>query len=367
MRRISLLFTIALLMLGLSLPAFAQAPVARVVYFFSPTCPHCHKVSTEDLPPLRDKYGEQLQIFEVDTTTSGGQRLYQNAVVRFGITQDRVGVPTMVVGSTVLVGEVEIPQQLPGLIDAGLAAGGIAWPDIDGLLDRMPVSLGGRLPDAAAGDVFADIGARLARDPLGNGIAIVVLAGMIAIFARVSYRLWSTQPGKLSKRERRKLRTQAPATLSRAWLVPLLAVVGLLVAIYLTFVEVTNTEAICGPVGDCNAVQQSPYAYFLGFLPVGLMGVLGYIAILGAWAAGYFGGASLAKRAPKMLFWFSAFGVLFSIYLTFLEPFVIGATCVWCLTSAIVVTALFWLSAKVYRGTLRRETGSSREPMGLHR
>jgi uncharacterized membrane protein len=40
----------------------------------------------------------------------------------------------------------------------------------------------------------------------------------------------------------------------------------------------------------------------------------------------------------------TAFGVLFSIYLTFLEPFVIGATCAWCLTSAIVMTALFWLS-----------------------
>jgi uncharacterized membrane protein len=40
----------------------------------------------------------------------------------------------------------------------------------------------------------------------------------------------------------------------------------------------------------------------------------------------------------------SAFGVLFSIYLTFLEPFVIGATCAWCLTSAIIMTAMLWLS-----------------------
>jgi uncharacterized membrane protein len=39
-----------------------------------------------------------------------------------------------------------------------------------------------------------------------------------------------------------------------------------------------------------------------------------------------------------------AFGTLFSIYLTFLEPFVIGATCAWCLTSAIIMTALLWLS-----------------------
>jgi uncharacterized membrane protein len=40
----------------------------------------------------------------------------------------------------------------------------------------------------------------------------------------------------------------------------------------------------------------------------------------------------------------SAIGMLFSIYLTFLEPFVIGATCAWCLASAVIMTALFWLS-----------------------
>jgi uncharacterized membrane protein len=37
-------------------------------------------------------------------------------------------------------------------------------------------------------------------------------------------------------------------------------------------------------------------------------------------------------------------GILFSIYLTFLEPFVIGATCAWCITSAVIMTLLFLLS-----------------------
>lgn len=31
-----------------------------------------------------------------------------------------------------------------------------------------------------------------------------------------------------------------------------------------------------------------------------------------------------------------------TIHLTFLEPFVIGATCAWCLTSAVVMTLLLW-------------------------
>ena len=42
----------------------------------------------------------------------------------------------------------------------------------------------------------------------------------------------------------------------------------------------------------------------------------------------------------------STFGILFSIYLTFLEPFVIGATCAWCVTSAILMTVLFVLTLR---------------------
>ena len=50
-------------------------------------------------------------------------------------------------------------------------------------------------------------------------------------------------------------------------------------------------------------------------------------------------------------------GTLFSIYLTFLEPFVIGATCAWCITSALVMTLIFWAAAgparRAWRGNVR--------------
>ena len=45
------------------------------------------------------------------------------------------------------------------------------------------------------------------------------------------------------------------------------------------------------------------------------------------------------------LFVLALAGAVFSIYLTFLEPFVIGASCVWCLTSAVVMGMLVWLTA----------------------
>ena len=53
-----------------------------------------------------------------------------------------------------------------------------------------------------------------------------------------------------------------------------------------------------------------------------------------------------ADWAKVALLAMAAFGTLFSIYLTFLEPFVIGATCAWCLTSAVVMTLLMLLAAR---------------------
>jgi uncharacterized membrane protein len=118
---------------------------------------------------------------------------------------------------------------------------------------------------------------------------------------------------------------------------------GIGISAYLAYVELTVAEALCGPVGDCQAVQASPYARLAG-IPVGLLGVAGYLAILAAWAASRFGGGRLGRWATLALFGLTTGGLLFSIYLTFLEPFVIGAACLWCLGSAVTMTTLFMLS-----------------------
>jgi hypothetical protein len=105
-------------------------PVVHAVLFYSPSCGHCHKVMSEDLPPLERKHGRQLQILEVDTSTEQGQLLFHAALAHFGI--DGAGVPMMIVGDVVLRGSVDIPEQLPGLIEEGLASDGIDWPAIPG-------------------------------------------------------------------------------------------------------------------------------------------------------------------------------------------------------------------------------------------
>jgi uncharacterized membrane protein len=127
------------------------------------------------------------------------------------------------------------------------------------------------------------------------------------------------------------------------WLIPLLAVMGLGVAVYLAYVKTQAVAAGCGPVGDCNAVQTSEYAYLFG-IPIGVLGVIGYVAILVTWA---WGAWRADNRATLALLAITAFGVLFSIYLTYLEPFVISAVCAWCLTSAVVMTLLLLLSVEM--------------------
>jgi uncharacterized membrane protein len=136
------------------------------------------------------------------------------------------------------------------------------------------------------------------------------------------------------------------------WLIPTLSIIGLIIAGYLSFVEVSGSEAVCGPVGDCNAVQQSSYAKLFGTLPIGVLGLAGYVGILAAWALAKYGPTHLRSNAILAMWGMTLFGVLFSIYLTFLEPFVIGATCAWCVSSAIVITLQFLGSTQIIRNSL---------------
>ena len=53
----------------------------------------------------------------------------------------------------------------------------------------------------------------------------------------------------------------------------------------------------------------------------------------------------LAQLAPLALFAMALFGVLFSLYLTYLEPFVIRAVCIWCLSNAVIITLIMIFTA----------------------
>jgi uncharacterized membrane protein len=169
---------------------------------------------------------------------------------------------------------------------------------------------------------------KLRRDPLGNAIAIVVLLAMIASVVMIAtterfQQVWPKPPV----------------------VILLIAGLGIVVAGYLTYVETSGVEAVCGPVGDCNTVQQSEYATLFGFLPVGLLGLAGYVSIIVAWFVWTARSTTASYYAVLSISGIALVGTLFSIYLTFLEPFVIGATCAWCIVSSVAITALLWLAA----------------------
>jgi uncharacterized membrane protein len=66
----------------------------------------------------------------------------------------------------------------------------------------------------------------------------------------------------------------------------------------------------------------------------------GYVGMMGSWLLGVLGRWG-AARAGRLGAWsLAVLATAFSVYLTFLEPFVIGASCAWCLSSAVIATLL---------------------------
>lgn len=339
--------------------ARAQQPVVRGVMFFAPGCGHCHEVMTNHLPPLARQYGKQLQIAFVNVATPRGGDLYKAVVDHLKLAKERQGFPAFVIGEKVLVGSLEIPQQLPELVRQRLANGeSVDWPTVPGLAVAAAKLVANAERRAAAlhKEQQLTVWQRFRRDPVGNGLALVVLSGMVLVVAWVKLRLWRAWRSP----------EQLPAeTMMSPWpwrAVGALAAVGLGVAVYMAYVESAEVAAVCGPVGDCNAVQQSPYAKLFG-VPLGILGMLGYVVILLLWGWGalraFAAKTSVGKNKPSqgmlpvwLLFGVASFGTAFSMYLTFLEPFVIGATCAWCLTSAVIMTAIFVLASSPCRRLL---------------
>jgi cytochrome c biogenesis protein CcdA/glutaredoxin len=130
----SFLLAVALLWTALSIPVDGQDDATvRIVYFYATTCEHCQVVIEEILQPLQTEYGEQMAIKMVEISEPENYELLIEAERAFDIPRERRGLPTLVIDGKVLVGEEEIRDQLPCLLDSCLAAGGTSWPDIPGL------------------------------------------------------------------------------------------------------------------------------------------------------------------------------------------------------------------------------------------
>jgi len=129
----------------------------------------------------------------------------------------------------------------------------------------------------------------------------------------------------------------------RARLVTIMASagLGLVVSLYLLSVHWGWGQIVCFDIGDCEVVNASLYAELLG-IPVALLGAVTYLALLAtgilSWRHIYEAPASLVQ------FFLAAIGVAFSVYLTYVEIFVLRAICPWYVLSAILITLIASLS-----------------------
>jgi uncharacterized membrane protein len=110
------------------------------------------------------------------------------------------------------------------------------------------------------------------------------------------------------------------------------AVIGLGIAAYLTYIHYAGLHPLCLASGGCEKVQSSHWSKLAG-IPVATIGLVGYAGILASLLVP--GETGLAGCALIALVGFG-----FSAYLTYVELFRIHAVCQWCVASAVLMTAL---------------------------
>jgi uncharacterized membrane protein len=128
-----------------------------------------------------------------------------------------------------------------------------------------------------------------------------------------------------------KVRVRRRYTAPRTVLL-VLAVLGALISAYLTWTHFAGLTPVCTGSGEgCQTVQSSRYASVLG-IPVAFLGLIAYGGLI-------FSTALWRETGIYLGLLISLVGTLFSAYLTYLEIFVIGALCQWCLASAAIMLA----------------------------
>jgi uncharacterized membrane protein len=137
------------------------------------------------------------------------------------------------------------------------------------------------------------------------------------------------------------------------WILAVLDVVGLVIASYLSVVELGGGVPYCGALHGCETVAQSEYAR-IGGVPVAVYGVVLSLVLLTlaiAW---------IRTDNPTLLdahYGLSLIGVIFEIYFLSLQLFVIHALCVWCTAYGLSLIARFLVAMVIW---LRRGRLSAR-------
>jgi uncharacterized membrane protein len=123
-----------------------------------------------------------------------------------------------------------------------------------------------------------------------------------------------------------------------------LDVVGLVIALYLSAVELQGGVPVCGPIKGCEEVARSDYSR-IGGIPVAVFGVglsLVLLTLALAWWRTDLYALLLAHYGLSLA------GVLFEAYFMYLQVFVIGAVCIWCTSYGLSLIARFVIALIVW-------------------
>src|SRR5437016_13877404 len=113
-----------------------------------------------------------------------------------------------------------------------------------------------------------------------------------------------------------------------------LAVIGIGVSTYLTYIHYAGIKPLCGRNGGgCEIVQTSVYSKLAG-VPVALIGLIGYVLIFASLLAP----ETETSRFAAVAFTVVGFG--FSAYLTYRENFSLLHLCDWCLSRLVLIAAI---------------------------
>ena len=133
-------------------------------------------------------------------------------------------------------------------------------------------------------------------------------------------------------------------------IVAALAMAGIFISLYLTLYKMGVIGELSCSIGSCETVNTSKWSRFMG-LPVAAWGLLFYLDVFVIALLGTFPRFENQPAISIVLVAEAALGVLFSAWLTYLELAVIHAICIWCVTSALIVTAILLVSVADLRET----------------
>jgi uncharacterized membrane protein len=122
----------------------------------------------------------------------------------------------------------------------------------------------------------------------------------------------------------------------------LTALTGVFISAYLWLYKLGKIGTLTCGTGGCETVQLSAYSRFLG-IEVAAIGALGYTLLLVLSLASLNARPAVAARLITALVVLSGMALLFTLYLKYLELFVIHAICRWCVASAVLILVFFVL------------------------